>query len=110
MNCLSLDRQKLIEELRFALPLKARARPPLIERLRGTLSPDAARSVLPVTNVFDAGENLGLMCQLDLTQYCPQAPHLVVPLAHLALDRRYGLNQKSQHYRRRAASSPVACR
>ena len=103
MHCRSSNKQKLIEELRFALPLKARARPPLIERLRKTISRDAARSNLPVTNVFDAGENLGLMCQLDLTQYCPQAPHLVVPFEHLALDRRYGLDRKSQRYRRRGA-------
>ena len=38
MNCLSSNKQKLIEQLRFALPLKARARPPLIERLRKTIS------------------------------------------------------------------------
>ncbi len=103
MNCISLSRQKLVEQLRFALPLKARARPPLIERLRKTISCDAARSNLPVTNIFDAGENLGLMCELDLTRYRPQAPYLVVPLAHLALDRRYGLDRKFQRYRRRAA-------
>ena len=103
MHCLSSNKRKLIEELRFALPLKARARPPLIERLRKTISRDAARSNLPVTNVFDAGETLGLMCQLDLTQYCPQAPHLVVPFEHLALDRGYGLGRKSQRYRRRGA-------
>ncbi len=103
MNCLSSNKQKLVEQLRFALPLRARARPPLIERLRGTISLDAARSNLPVTNVFDAGESLGLVCQLDLTQYCPQAPHLVVPLEHLAIDRKYGINRKPQHYRRLAA-------
>ncbi|MGO9773531.1 MAG: hypothetical protein ACLPSW_29110 [Roseiarcus sp.] len=103
MNCRSCDRQKLIEQLRFALPLKARARPPLIERLRKSVSCDAARSNLPVTNVFDVGEGLGLMCQLDLTQYCPRTPYLVVPLEHLALDRRYGLDRKPQHYRRRVA-------
>ena len=111
MNCLSLDRQKLVEQLRFALPLRARARarPPLIERLRRTISHDAARSNLPVMNVFDAGESLGLMCQLDLTQYCPHAPYLVVPLKHLALDRGYGLDRKPQHYRRRSArASPQA--
>ena len=66
MNCLSSDRHKLLEKLRFALPLQARARSPLIERLRRTISQDAARSNLPVTNVFDAGETLGLVCQLDL--------------------------------------------
>jgi hypothetical protein len=103
MSSLSLERQKLVEQLRFALPLKARARAPLIERLRGAISLDAARSNLPVTNIFDAGEGIGLMCQLDLTQYCPEAPRLVVPLEHLALDRRYGLDRKSQRYRRRVA-------
>ncbi len=110
MNCLSFDKQKLIEQLRFALPLKARARPPLIERLRKTISHEAARSNLPVTNVFDAGESLGLMCELDLTQYNSQAAYLVVPLEHLALDRTYGLVRKSQHYRRRLTSGPLVWR
>jgi hypothetical protein len=103
MNCLSPDRKKLVEQLRFALPLRARARPPLIERLRKSVSHDAARSNLPVTNIFDAGERLGLMCQLDLTQYNSQTPYLGVPLKHLALDRRYGLAGKAQNFRRRAA-------
>ena len=44
MDCFSLNRQKLVEQLRFALPLTARARSPLIERLRKTISRDAARS------------------------------------------------------------------
>ncbi|MGA8171492.1 MAG: hypothetical protein WB816_11790 [Methylocystis sp.] len=105
MVCFTLDRQRLVEQLRFALPLTARARPPLIERLGKTISRDAARSNLPVTNVFDAGESLGLMCQLDLSQYCPQAPRLVVPLELLALDRRYGLDRKIQRYRRRATGA-----
>jgi hypothetical protein len=105
----SLERLKLVEQLRFALPLRARARPPLIARLRRTISQDAARSNLPVTNIFDAGESLGLMCQLDLTQYSPRTPYFVVPFEHLALDRGYGLDRKSQHYRRRAAhASPQA--
>ena len=111
MNRLSLERQKLVEQLRFALPLKARARPPLIERLRKSVSRDAARSNLPVMSIFDAGENLGLMCQLDLTQYCSRTPYLVVPLEHLALDRGYGLDRKPLRYRRRVASStPQASR
>ena len=109
MKRLSLDRQKLVEQLRLALPLKARARPLLIGRLRKSVSCDAARSNLPVTNVFDAGEGLGLMCQLDLTQYNTQTPYLVVPLELLALDRGYGLDRKSQNYRRRVAyPSPQA--
>jgi hypothetical protein len=103
MDCFSLNKQKLVEQLRFALPLTARARSPLIDRLRKIISRDAARSNLLVTSVFDAGENLGLMCQLDLTQHGAQAPHLVVPLEHLALDRRYGLDRKRQRHRRRFA-------
>jgi hypothetical protein len=106
---LSLEKQKLVEQLRFALPLKARARPPLIERLRKSISQDAARSNLPVTNIFDAGESLGLMCQLDLTQYSAQTPYLVVPFEHLALDRLYGLDRKFQRYRTRGVHlSPQA--
>jgi len=103
MRTQSLERRKLVEKLRIALPLKARARAPLIERLRGTVSIDAARSDLPVTNIFDAGGGIGLMCQLDLTQVCPQAPHLVVPLAHLAFACKYGLDRQLPRYRTRVA-------
>jgi len=103
MSFSSLERLKLFEQLRFALPLKARARPPLIERLRRSGYCEAARSSLPVTNIFDAGENFGLMCELDLTQYCPQARFLVVSLDHLALDRRFALDRQSQRRRRRLA-------
>ena len=101
MSSLSLEGQKLFEQLRFALPLKARARPPLIERLRKSGHCEAARSSLSVTNIFDAGEKFGLMCELDLTQYCPRAPFLVVSLDHLALDCRFALDRKSRRHRRR---------
>ncbi len=110
MIFLSLDRQKLVGDLQFALPLKARARPPLIERLRKTISRDVARLNLSVMDVFDAGESLGLKCQLDLTQYCPPAPQLVEPLAHLALESKYGLDRNSQRHQRRVASHPLGRR
>jgi len=103
MNELFLARWKRIEQLRLALPLRARAEPPLIERLQKSRCREAARSNLLVTNVFDGGRDLGLMCELDLTQYSPCAPLLVAPLAHRALDRRYGRGQKPQRHRRRAA-------
>ena len=99
----SLERMKLFEQLRFATPLKARARPPLIKRLQKSGCCEAARSNLLVTNVFDAGQNLGLMCELDLTQYCPRAPFLIVSLDHLALDGRFALDRKSRRHRRRVA-------
>ena len=114
MNCLSFDRQKLVEQLRFALPLKARARPPLIERLRKTISCDAARSNLPVTNIFDAGESLGLMCQLDLTQYCPQTPlsrrSARASRARPQIWARSEVSALSKARRSRIAASLVVCR
>ena len=99
----SLEKQKLFEQLRFATPLKARARLPLIKRLQKSGCCEAARSNLLVTNVFDAGQNLGLLCELDLTEFFPHAPFLVVSLDHLALDGRFALDRKSRRHRRRLA-------
>ena len=101
MNRCSPDREMLIERLRRSLPLSARARQRLVKRLSAFLSLEVARSSLLVTDVYDAGEELGLLCQLDFTRHGAKVSYLVVPLEHVALDHRYGVGRKPQRDRKR---------
>jgi len=91
----------LLERLRWSLPLSVRARQRLVERLSAFLPLEAARSSLLVTDVYDAGEELGLLCQLDLTRHGAKVSYLVVPFEHVAVDRRYGVGRKPQRDRKR---------
>lgn len=93
------DRRVLIERLRRSLPLSARARQRLVERLSAFLPREVARSSLLVTDVYDAGEELGVVCQLDLTRHRAKVSRLVVPFDQIALDRRFCLDQKPQRHR-----------
>ncbi len=94
------ERRVLIDRLRLNLPLSVRPRQRLIERLSAFLPLEAMRSSLLVTSVYDAGDELGVLCQLDLTPHRANVSHLVVPLDQIALDRRFRLDQKSgQHHR-----------
>jgi hypothetical protein len=73
------DRRSVVSLLRRFLPLKAR----LLAKTRG-----AAESKRPlrcsVTQVFDAGEDMGVMCQLQLAD----ADSIVVaPITQLGFDR-----------------------
>ena len=95
MNRCSPDREMLIDRLRRNLPLAARARQQLVARLSAILSPDAARSNLLVTNLYDAGEEHGVLCQLDLSRHGAKISYLVVPFDEVAFDRRYRLHRNA---------------
>jgi len=101
MNGCSPDRRMLIERLRWSLPLSVRARRQLVERLSAILSPDAARSSLLVTDLYDAGGEHGVLCQLDLSRHGAKISYLVVPFDQVALDRRYGLDSKPRRSHQR---------
>ncbi len=101
MNRCSPDREMLIDRLRQSLPLAARARQQLVERLSAILSPDAARSNLLVTDLYDAGEEHGVLCQLDLSRHGAKISYLVVPFDQVAFDRRYRLDRKARQRHQR---------
>ena len=97
-------RRELTERLRLALPLSGRARQQLLERLSEIISPEAARSNLLITDVYDAGEEHGLLCQLDLTRYDAKVSYLVVPFDQLAIDPRYDFSEKPHRQGKRVAT------
>lgn len=95
--------QSLVSRLQRFLPLRAYGRPPLIGMLRKH-SPDmTASSRLMVTNVYDAGDQSGLMCKIDFAPGAARRPILVVPITLLAFDRRHPISRDVAEYRRRRA-------
>jgi hypothetical protein len=62
-----------------------------------------------VTNVFDAGDAFGLMCQLEVGD--DDAPTIfVTPIAELAFDRRHPIAREIADYRRRRAQTHLVDR
>jgi len=67
-------------------------------------SPDITASCrLIVTNVYDTGEQSGLMCKVDFAAGAAHCPVLVVPIALLAFDRRHPISRDVAECRRRRA-------
>jgi hypothetical protein len=90
MRQAACNMQEFVHRLRSATPLTARARPSLADHLRRSV-PQAARAPLTVSDIYDGGAELGLLCLLDLRKHGDGAPCLVVPLGDLAFDRRHPL-------------------
>ncbi len=86
------SRHEIIQDLRLSLPLTGRARQPLIRslRLRGS---SAAPSTVSVVEIYDAGEEHGIMYLVDVGRYCPTTPYLVVPLDYVALGPRNAIGR-----------------
>jgi len=57
--------------------------------------------------VFDAGENFGLMCQIEVGDG-PDPAIFVTPIAELAFDRRHPIVREIADYRSRRAQTRVA--
>lgn len=82
-----VKRSNYIQYLRRALPLSAHARPALITFLRAHGAIGRAAPRLTITDIFDAGQDRGLMCRFGIAGE-PEGSGFVAPLAQLALDRR----------------------
>lgn len=80
-------RQRYVQNLRRALPVSAHARPSLLDFLRARGAIGRASPRLMVVDIFDAGEDRGLMCRFTIAGETEGAA-FVAPLAQLALDRR----------------------
>ncbi|ULO24589.1 hypothetical protein [Methylocystis sp. SB2] len=76
-----------VQNLRRAIPVSAHARPALLTflRARGVIGPGSPR--LKVIDVFDAGDDRGLMCRFTIAGEV-EGRGFVAPLAQLALERR----------------------
>ncbi|MDP3552931.1 hypothetical protein [Methylocystis sp.] len=83
-----VKRSHFIHNLRRALPLAAHARPALLAflRARGVNGRGAPRLI--VLDVFDAGEDRGLMCRFAIAED-GEASSFIAPLAQVALARRH---------------------
>ncbi len=81
-------RGSLVQNLRRTLPLSAHPRPALIAflRARGLIGRAAPRLI--VLDVFDAGEDRGLMCRFAIAED-GEASSFIAPLAQVALARRH---------------------
>jgi hypothetical protein len=60
-----------------------------------------------VTNVFDASDRFGLMCQVEVGDAADPAI-FITPIADLAFDRRHPIAREIADYRRRRAQTRVA--
>ncbi|MGJ0396485.1 MAG: hypothetical protein ACR65U_09700 [Methylocystis sp.] len=80
--------ERLVQNLRRALPLSAHPRPALLAflRARGLNGRGAPRLV--VLDVFDAGADRGMMCRFAIAED-GEASNFIAPLAQLALARRH---------------------
>ena len=96
----------LVCRIQKFLPLQAHARPQLRGRLAGAAREDsggAGSGRLFVLNVFDTKGLGGLMCRVSLAADAVTAPAFVVPITHVAFDRRHPISQEIAHYRRQRA-------
>jgi hypothetical protein len=95
------DSQALVRRLQRFLPLRAHARPNLLGELKRRYSDVTSSSTFVVTNIYDAGGADGLMCKIEFRAGAPIPPVLVVPIAHLAFDRRHPISRDVADYIRR---------
>ncbi|WP_400768578.1 hypothetical protein [Methylosinus sporium] len=62
-----------------------------------------------MTNVFDAGDAFGLMCQVEVGDGDGDAPSIfITSIAEIAFDRRHPIAREIADYRRRRAQTRVA--
>ena len=93
--------QRLLSRLHAYLPLAAYPRPILLASLRGAIPDASAAPCCIVTNVFYAGDEHGIMCQLEAPSAKHPSPTLVAPIAHIAFDRRHPISHEITAYRKR---------
>lgn len=103
MNCDRINRGQILQNLRRALPVSAHARPALLDfmRARGAIGNAAPR--LTIIDIFDAGQDRGLMCRFSIAGEA-EGRGFVAPLAQLALIRRRvaasDASLRRRHFRR----------
>jgi len=94
--------------LQRALPLPAYGKPALLSFLRNRVVNTGASPRLTVTNVFDAGESRGLMCQFIVQEATAIPCVFVAPLAQIAFDRRHPIAREVAAYRNRSSNCIMA--
>jgi hypothetical protein len=91
--------ERLIAEMKAALPLDARLFPSVRAMLRQRSSEGTIPDRCQVTSIFYMGEEGGIVCGLDIGGPDTKTPFLV-SITHLALDRRSPLFRSIAAYQR----------
>lgn len=91
------DARRLFALLQRHLPLSVRAAAPLVASLPAASS-TSSRCV--VTQVFDAGDRLGLMCRLEFDDETRRSTVVVASLTQLNFDRKLPLYRDIAAYRK----------
>ncbi len=94
------DTQRLLATMRRYLPLAASPRGRLSASLRGAAPNRPVPDRCMVTNVFDAGDERGLMCQLLIGDGASNLSLIVAPVTELSFHRRYPFAREIADYRR----------
>lgn len=97
----SSEIQRLLAAMRRYLPLAAAPRGRLSASLRGAAPNRPVPDRCMVTNVFDAGDERGLMCQLLIGAGAPNLSLIIAPVTELSFHRRYPFARDIADYRRR---------
>lgn len=82
------DIHRLIVLLQRHLPLSARAAAPLVASVRAAASNATFSSRCSVTQIYDAGDQLGLMCQLQFKDKGIEPSVFVASIMKLSFDRK----------------------
>lgn len=106
MNLDHGKQERLVRNLRPALPVSAYPRPALLDFLRARRTAGRVSPRLRVIDIFDAGRDCGPMCRFTIAGDTDGAV-FVAPLAQLALERRRAVASDAS-LRRRHSYRPGA--
>ncbi len=93
--------QRLLSRLQVSLPLVVYPRPILLASLRAAAPNAGAVPRCLVINVFYAGGEHGIMCQLEAAGAKPTSPTLVASITQVGFDRRHPISREIAAYRKR---------
>jgi hypothetical protein len=100
---------RLLEVLRRNLPLVAYPRKKgAMASLRSVTQCKGHSDRYLVTNVFDAGADLGLMCQIAIDKSGTCYASIVTPIADLSFERRHPITRVIANYRRSLSQRRIA--
>lgn len=114
MGDLRHDIRHLIASLQRRLPLPARVATPLATVRAGSSNAKRSSRCL-VTQIYDAGDRLGLMCQLQFEDKADETAIFVASIMRLSFDRKCSISRELAAYQklrreRCVAASAVAGR
>lgn len=103
----------LVALLQSRLPLPARAGASLVATARAACSNPRLSPRCSVTQIYDAGDQLGLMCRLEFKDRADAATIFVASIMQLSFDRKCSISHEILAYQKwrretRVVTNPVA--